>query len=274
MGGQIRQLARAKVNLTLHVGTERDDGYHPLESLVVFADIGDTLIFEPASRTELVIEGADDLPIDGSNLILRAMALVNAQPHHIKLTKILPVSAGLGGGSANAAAVLRQLNSALSNDVLAYDLGADVPVCVASRTATMSGIGEKLKPLAGLGQLSAVLINPGVAVSTGAIFNAMDDTLRTKEPRSTQAEGGLLSRALAGENEMQNYAIVQAPQILDVLRALAQQTGCELARMSGSGATCFGLFRSDAQAAAAAKAISTVQTGWWIRACRLGDNEI
>ena len=135
----------------------------------------------------------------------------------------------------------------------------------------MEGIGEVITPQAGLGQLSAVLINPGVAVSTGAIFKAMDAAPRAEIPAMTSRQGDLLSRALSGENDMQEMAIMQAPVIADVLRALAQQTGCELARMSGSGATCFGIFRSDAQAAAAASHLSTAQPEWWVQACRLGD---
>jgi len=273
MAGGTRQLARAKVNLTLHVGAKRDDGYHGVDSLVVFADIGDELRFKPAPKTQLTIHGADELPTDGSNLILKAMEALYAPPHHIELDKRLPVSAGLGGGSANAAAVLREFKSALSGHELAFNLGADIPVCLASKTAMMRGIGEDVTPLGGLGQLSAVLVNPGVAVSTGAIFNAMDAAPRAIVPRVTSQSGSLLSRALSGENEMQDFAIVQAPIISDVLRALAQQSGCELARMSGSGATCFGLFRSDAQAAAAAKTISAGQSNWWVRACRLGDPE-
>lgn len=268
----MRQLARAKVNLTLHVGAAREDGYHPIESLVVFADIGDDLEFHPAAKTVLTIEGADHLPTDGSNLILRAMTMIKAPSHQIELTKNLPVSAGLGGGSANAAAVLRQFKSTETDAVLAFNLGADIPVCRRSQTAMMWGIGEDVVPVSGLGQLSAVLVNPGVAVSTAAIFKAMDAKARDEHPKATIAKGDLLSRALSGTNDMQEMAIAQAPIISDVLRALAQQPGCELARMSGSGATCFGIFRSDAQANAAAEALAKAQAGWWVRACRLGDN--
>ena len=271
MGEKMQQLARAKINLTLHVGALRDDGYHSVDSLVVFADIGDDLVFEPAGETTLTIHGADDLPTDANNLILRAMAMIDAAPHHIELSKNLPVSAGLGGGSANAAAVLRQFGTALTDAQLAFKLGADIPVCRGSRTAMMRGIGEDVTPLLGLGKLSAVLVNPGVAVSTGAIFKAMDAAPRAQNPRPNADSGDLLSRVLSGDNDMQDFAIAQAPEILDVLRALAQQSGCELARMSGSGATCFGIFRSDAQAAAAAKSIADAQASWWVRACRLGD---
>ena len=271
MGKQIRQLARAKVNLTLHVGGLRADGYHAVDSLVVFADVSDELTFRPSDKMQLAVKGADELPSDRTNLILRAMDMMDAPPHDITLTKILPISAGLGGGSANAAAALRQFKTDISHSDLAFNLGADIPVCLNSETAMMRGIGEEVLPLSGLGQLSAVLVNPGVAVSTHAIFKAMDSTDRQPEPRPNVRSGDLLSRTLAGENEMQDFAIAQAPEILDALRALAQQTGCELARMSGSGATCFGIFRSDAQAEAAAKAISSSQSGWWVRDCRLGD---
>jgi len=265
------ELARAKVNLTLHVGAVRNDGYHPIESLVVFANVGDVLKFEPEAKSSLTIHGTDALPTDGSNLILRTMEMAKTPPHHIILTKTLPISAGLGGGSANAAAVLRQLGTKLSHRELAFDLGADVPVCLVSQTAMMSGIGEVIETQAGLGQLSVVLVNPGVAVSTGQIFKAMDSAPRDAMPAQTSREGSLLSRALSGENEMQDAAIAQAPIIADVLRTLAQQMGCELARMSGSGATCFGIFRSDAQAEAAATVILNAQPTWWVRACRLGD---
>jgi 4-diphosphocytidyl-2-C-methyl-D-erythritol kinase len=237
----------------------------------VFADIGDDLTFEPADETSLTIAGADELPTDGNNLILRAMQMIEASPHHIHLVKNLPVSAGLGGGSANAAAVLRQFTSNKSDKELAFNLGADVPVCGASQTAIMRGIGEDVSPLSGLGQLSAILVNPGVAVSTGAIFKAMDAQPRETDPKETASQGDLLFRALSGTNDMQKAAIKQAPIIADVLRALAQQTGCELARMSGSGATCFGIFRSDAQAQQAAQAVSLAQPNWWVRACSLGD---
>ncbi|WP_427451904.1 4-(cytidine 5'-diphospho)-2-C-methyl-D-erythritol kinase [Litorimonas sp. WD9-15] len=265
------ETARAKVNLTLHVGAVRADEYHPLDSLVVFADIGDHLTFTPVEETRLTITGADDLPTGPDNLILRAMTLAQAAPHHIHLQKNLPVSAGLGGGSANAGAVLRMFENSMSDHDLAYQLGADIPVCRWSRTAMMRGIGEEVELLPGLGQLSAVLVNPGVAVSTGVIFKSMDAKPRAAEPKPNATSGDLLSLALAGVNDMQDFAIAQAPVISDVLRALAQQPDCQLARMSGSGATCFGIFRSDAQAVAFATSLSAAQPDWWVRACKLGD---
>jgi len=274
------ELARAKVNLTLHVGALIQDGkwqgYHPVESLVVFADFGDELTFEPAKTGRGIVNYSGPFSANfndingGRNSMIEALEMCGVQtPMDISLEKNIPIAAGLGGGTADAAAVLRRFNP--KDKVPPIKIGADGPVCYLSRTAMMEGIGEVITPQPSLGQLSAVLINPGVAVSTGAIFKAMDSAPRAIEPAITSRNGDLLSRAVSGENDMQEAAISQAPIISDVLRALAQQTGCELARMSGSGATCFGIFRSDAQAKAAEQAISSAQPDWWVRACRLGD---
>ena len=269
------ELARAKVNLTLHVGALIQNGkwagYHPVESLVVFADFGDELTFRPAKTNEIEFGGVfgEGLAGQASNSISDAFQLCKALPQKIHLDKQIPIAAGLGGGTADAAAVLRVFDEI--QGVKPTQIGADGPVCYLSKTAMMEGIGEVIIPLEGLGQVSAVLINPGVAVSTGAIFKAMDAAPRAENPALTSRKGDLLSRALSGENDMQDAAIAQAPIISDVLRALAQQTGCELARMSGSGATCFGIFRSDAQAKSAAEAIHAAQPDWWVRPCRLGD---
>jgi len=280
MSGGQTELARAKVNLTLHVGAAIQSGqwtgYHPVESLVVFADFGDELSFTPADKNRVSYTGPFSTNFSamdgGQNSMLQALEMCGVEaPMDIHLKKNIPIAAGLGGGTADAAAVLRVFDP--KGDVSPVKIGADGPVCTLSHTAMMEGIGEVITPLPALGQISAVLINPGVAVSTGMIFKAMDSVPRAAEPARTSRQGDLLSRALSGENDMQDRAIAQAPIITDVLRALAQQTGCELARMSGSGATCFGIFRSDSQAAAAAKAISEVQKGWWVHACRLGDRQ-
>jgi len=272
------ELARAKVNLTLHVGAAIESGkwsgYHPVESLVVFADFGDVLSFTPSDESRVICTGRFSTNFsdinEGQNSMTAALELCDVQqPMDIHLEKNIPIAAGLGGGTADAAAVLRVFDS--KGDVPPVKIGADGPVCALSSTAMMEGIGEVITPLPALGQLAAVLINPGVAVSTGAIFKAMDSAPRSKTPALTARQGDLLSRALSGENDMQDMAIAQAPVIAEVLRVLAQQTGCELARMSGSGATCFAIFRSDAQAAAAAETISTAKPEWWVRACRLGD---
>lgn len=269
------ELARAKVNLTLHVGASitsgKWQGYHPVESLVVFADFGDALTFKPHQKGVMAFEGLFGEALSGqdNNSIWDMLKLCGAPPQNILIDKQIPIAAGLGGGTADAAAVLRVFDTTGKIDPI--KIGADGPICYLSRTAMMEGIGEIITPQASLGQLSAVLVNPGISVSTGAIFKAMDSAPRAKAPAMTSRQGDLLTRALSGENDMQDVAITRAPIIADVLRLLAQQTGCELARMSGSGATCFGIFRSDAQAKSAADHLSTAQPEWWVRACRLGD---
>ena len=272
MSAGLIELARAKVNLTLHVGARRDYGYHELDSLVVFADIGDELEFKPTDKkTTLTIKGSNELSVNQDNSVLRAMNFISAPPHHICLTKHLPVSSGIGGGSADAAAVLRKFPSGFSHHKLAFELGADVPICLHSKTCRMTGIGEDISFLPNLGQLSAVLVNPRVAVSTREIFEQFDVVPSALEAKQNAETGDLLSRALSGDNDLQDVAISKAPVIAEALRALAQQSGCELARMSGSGATCFGIFRSDAQAKAAAELILAAQPTWWVVPCRLGD---
>ena len=272
------ELARAKVNLTLHVGAIIQDGewrgYHPVESLVVFADFGDALTFTPARQNRVSYTGPFSKGLatlnPDKNSMLTALQMCNVErAMDIELEKNIPIAAGLGGGTADAAAVLRVFDT--QRAVNPAQIGADGPVCVLSQTAMMEGIGERLTPLPGLGQISAVLINPGVEVSTGAIFKAMDSNPRAKNPAETSRHGDLLSRALSGSNDMQDTAIAEAPVIADVLRALAQQPSCELARMSGSGASCFGIFRSGAQAKAAADSISAANPDWWVKPCKLGD---
>lgn len=265
------EIARAKVNLTLHIGALRSDGYHDLESLVVFADFGDEVHFCPADMSSLTIEGADNLSTGADNLINRALAFCDSEPHQIHLKKLLPVSAGLGGGSANAAAIIRKFKSDKSDQDLAIELGADVPVCRYSKTSIMTGIGEGIEHLPDLGRLSAVLVNPGISVSTGEIFRSMDAKPRGRNMKLTSRTGDLLSRALSGGNDMQDFAIAQAPVISDVLRKLSGQNACQLARMSGSGATCFGIFRSDSQAQTAANNILKAHPDWWVKSCQLGD---
>lgn len=266
-------LCRAKINLTLHVGapfpTGRWTGYHPLESLVVFADIGDELRFELGDeRHELRIDGpfSEGLSAKSDNLVVKALDVCNAPPTRVTLTKNIPVSAGLGGGSANAAAVLRQFGSDGRD---AVDLGADVPVCYRSETAMMVGIGETVTPLEGLGRIPAVLVNPGRPVSTGAIFKAYDGANPAKDPSKTARTGTLLDRARSGTNDLQAIAIELEPSIRDVLSAMEQQEGCQLARMSGSGATCFGLFETEPQAIEAAQNLA--KPGWWSVSTWLGE---
>ncbi|MEM9600372.1 MAG: 4-(cytidine 5'-diphospho)-2-C-methyl-D-erythritol kinase [Pseudomonadota bacterium] len=266
-------ICRAKVNLTLHVGAAIPSGpqagYHPVESLVVFADFGDALTFEKADTTSLSVEGPFGHRLDAGadNLILKTMALCAAPPQRVCLMKNLPVSAGLGGGSANAAAILRRFDS--ERGVHDASIGADVPVCRLSRTAMMEGIGEHVTPLPGLGQVSAILVNPGVPVSTATIFSRFDAQNHSTRSAKTAQTGSLLTRALSGGNDLQSTAIACTPVIEDVIQSVERQPGCQLARMSGSGASVFGLFDHHEAAQSAAAALTA--RGWWAVATRLGD---
>jgi len=283
--------ARAKINLTLHVGRPILDphdkfmGYHPVDSLVVFADIGDDVGVESAPITRLTIQGkySRDLTVRDDNLILRAAVRVQqalagqSGDFAFDLVKNLPVSSGMGGGSADAAAALRllepyaKLTEAQWHDI-AVDLGADVPVCRLSKTAHMTGIGEEVKALPGLGQINAVLVNPNQAVSTAQIFKNFDSSNPKDTPRPQKPSGTLLERALDGRNDLQPIAIDLCPAISDVLVAISTQDACDLSRMTGSGATCFGLFSDSQSATKAAEKISSAYPGWWVKSCKLGDS--
>jgi len=285
---QKQQMARAKINLTLHVGRAIADSsdafyrYHPLDSLIVFADVGDELSCTLAKTEGLSCEGpfGGNLHADPSNLILRAYHAVARRADipklHFTLIKNLPVASGIGGGSADAAATLRLLRSyaELPDDIwtdIALSLGADVPVCFLSQTARMTGIGETVEPLPNCGHLQAVLVNPGVAVSTRDIFKSFDNGVPAEMPRPQNLKGDLLAIALAGDNDLLEAASAQQPVIKDILRSLASQPGCQLARMSGSGATCFGIFESQKAAQIAYKTISQSMPQWWCAATVLGD---
>lgn len=273
--GRLDVLAPAKINLTLHVTGQRMDGYHLLDSLVVFADLGDRLILTEAAAPVLHVAGpmAQGVPTGPENLVLRAAAS-RGVTLDIRLDKHLPAAAGIGGGSADAAAVLRGI-AALRPDIglpadQGLSLGADVPVCLRARAARMEGIGERVTPVDDLPPLHAVLVNPGVAVSTAAIFGSLARKDNPPMPAILPGWGDAAALAdwLAGQrNDMQAAAIAAAPVVGLVIAAIAATDGCLLARMSGSGATCFGLY-ADAQAAALAAA-SLAQPAWWVRAARL-----
>jgi len=226
----------------------------------------------PAEKTSLSIGGpfGEDLTAGDDNLILRALDAAKSKPQNVTLEKNLPISAGIGGGSANAAAILRMCG--VDDLHIAVGLGADVPVCLKSETAHMTGIGEDVTPLPETGQLQALLINPRVAVSTGTIFQAFDAAPDIREtPRPMKTSGDLLSRAIDGRNDLEPIATAQAPVIGDVLRALASQNGCQLARMSGSGATCFGIFENKTLVKRAEAAIKAQNPDWWCVATVLGE---
>ncbi|GGB59340.1 4-diphosphocytidyl-2-C-methyl-D-erythritol kinase [Roseibium aquae] len=274
-------LACAKINLTLHVTGRQEDGYHRLQSLVVFASIADRITAHPASAQSLTIGGPmapDLIPVRSDNLVLRAAdAFLRAAgldvSYRFHLEKTLPVASGIGGGSADAAAVLRVLSqlhpglvSSEALEELALGLGADVPVCLASRSAVMSGIGEIVSPAPALPPLGLVLVNPGVSVPTPAVFKAL--TRRSNPPMpdlpdriQTLAQlAGLLERT---RNDLEAPAVAVCQQISEVLSALAADRDIAFARMSGSGATCFGLCARE-DAADIAVRLRAAHPAWWV----------
>ena len=283
--------APAKVNLTLHVIGRRADGYHDIESLVVFAGVGDALTFTPGRTLALAVRGPT-APAAGDvsdNLVLKAARALAARVEGLKLgrfvlSKRLPVAAGLGGGSADAAAALRLL--ARANRIALDDprlmqaaraTGADVPVCLDPRPRLMRGIGDILSDPLDLPRLPAILVNPGVAVPTKDVFAALRlDTARNagapspSPPLGGETRAALLRTLAAGRNDLETPAISLQPVIAEVLSTLRALAGCQLARMSGSGATCFGLFESRRAAIAGAQALRARHPGWWLRATVLG----
>ncbi|WP_212524946.1 4-(cytidine 5'-diphospho)-2-C-methyl-D-erythritol kinase [Actibacterium sp. MT2.3-13A] len=272
----IEARAPAKVNLTLHVTGQRVDGYHLLDSLVLFADLGDRLRVERGPGLRLTVAGplAAGVPTDDSNSILRAARLLGAEDLHFTLTKVLPTAAGIGGGTSDAAAALRAV-AELSGLDLPEDvspLGADVPVCLLARAARMEGIGEKVTPVGGLPALFAVLANPGAAVSTPAVFRRLAS--KTNPPMPETLPEFATARDLAAwlatqRNDLQAPAIAEQPVIAEVLKDLSALPGQLLSRMSGSGATCFALFETCAAAEAAAQALHRDRPGWWVVPCAL-----
>lgn len=271
---QINELARAKINLALHVTGRRGDGYHLLDSIVAFAGVGDRITLRKAAASSLNISGpfAQQLADTSDNIALRALSLFRQDvPVEIDLEKNLPVASGIGGGSADAAAVLRAVarlyGVPLPSGEQVVRLGADVPVCLSQRPVRMQGVGEVLTPL-DLPDLHAVLVNPGVAVATGPVFDALDS--RTN-PAISMGGADLSGAARTIDwlktlrNDLQQDAIRQAPAIEEVLAAL-RAAGADLARMSGSGATCFGLFKDTAAADRAADLLRQEHPLWWV--CR------
>jgi 4-diphosphocytidyl-2-C-methyl-D-erythritol kinase len=268
--------AWAKVNLALHVRRRRPDGYHDIETLFAFADDGDRLTAAPADRLSLTITGPFAAGLDGEtddNLVLRAARALAAACRvadgaALTLDKRLPIASGIGGGSADAAAALRLLAQLWRVEVprgLAISIGADVPACLASVTARGEARGEDLKPLGNsLAGRAMLLVNPGVAVSTARVFAGWDGIDRGK-----LAAGDPLKAAAAGRNDLEPPARSLAPEIDAVLTLLGRQPGVALARMSGSGATCFALFDSPAARDAADAAVAGQQPGWWRMAAAL-----
>ncbi|MGX0901763.1 4-diphosphocytidyl-2-C-methyl-D-erythritol kinase [Roseovarius sp. MBR-79] len=271
---RVTELAPAKVNLTLHVTGRRADGYHLLDSLVAFADMGDLVTVTPDPAPSLCVTGprAVGVPEGPENLVLRAAALIGV-PAAITLEKHLPAAAGIGGGSSDAAATLRAL-SRLSGRAVpdALALGADVPVCLGARAARMRGIGGEVTPVAELPALDAVLVNPGVPVATPAVFDrlARRDNPAMPDPLPSWPDAAACIRWLATQrNDLEAPATALCPETGTVLERLQESDGCQLARMSGSGATCFGLYPDRTAATAAAARIAAAHPGWWVQAARL-----
>jgi 4-diphosphocytidyl-2-C-methyl-D-erythritol kinase len=264
--------APAKLNLALHVRARRADGYHELETLFAFARDGDVVRLAPAERDSFTVIGpfAEVIGDDADNLVVRALDAFRAnfavgERYAITLDKRLPVASGIGGGSADAAATLRALarRHGVARDPVRLDsaaraLGADVPACLLGRAALGTGRGDDLAPIAGLGDCPALLVNPLEKVSTAAVFARWDGV-----DRGGIRDGDTWARALAGRNDLQPAAEAIVPAVREVLRMLADQPGVILARMSGSGATCFALFDTVAARDRAARAIAAWQPAWW-----------
>lgn len=265
--------APAKINLTLHVTGLRDDGFHTLDSLVVFADVGDRIFLQPSDETTLSVTGprAAGVPADGSNLVVQAVMLMGASAE-ITLQKQLPPAAGIGGGSSDAAATLRALAKAFDQPLPPPQgfaiLGADVPVCVLARPTRMSGIGAQLDDLPDLPPLYMVLVNPGVAVTTPKVFAALENKVNAPMPVEVPkfSDAPDFARWLATQrNDLELPARAMAPAIGVVLSRIAQTDGCLLSRMSGSGATCFGLYASRTEADMARDVITQLHPDWWVK---------
>lgn len=276
-----RELARAKVNLFLHVRGARPDGRHLLESLAIFPQVGDVLEAEPGAARALSLSGpfAGELGAGDDNLVLRAVgalavALRERRGVSLRLDKRLPVASGIGGGSADAAAALRLVLRLWGRRLdtpamerLALALGADVPVCLGSDPTLMGGVGEMLTPAPAMPGFWLVLVNPMQKLSTAQVFGALsrrDNAAADDLPARFADLGALVAWLSRQRNDLEGPARHLVPAIGAVLGALRWAPGCRLARMSGSGATCFGMFDAAAAATAAADAIRRHAPGWWI----------
>ncbi len=287
-----RQAAPAKINLALHVLGRREDGYHDLDTMVVFADVGDVVAAEPFPGD---LDVAVDGPFAGAlatsdptarNLVVRAARALGVATGRdraglqVRLTKNLPVAAGLGGGSADAAAVLRLLGPDWNRDdrsgklgAIALSLGADVPMCLLSKPLLARGRGEDLRPLAGMPPLAVVLVYPGVPVSTAEVFALRSgpfDPLLPPVPPSFASAAEVVRWLRGTRNGLADAAMQKAPAIRNALEALAGAPAAMLSRMSGSGSSCFGIFPSREAAQKAARTIRAAEPSWWVMATTTG----
>jgi 4-diphosphocytidyl-2-C-methyl-D-erythritol kinase len=279
------EFAPAKINLSLHITGKRPDGYHALQSVVAFASCGDFIRAEHADTTSLDIEGvfADELTNnDENNLVLKALRSVEALIGrslnlHITLEKNLPVASGIGGGSADAAAILRLLKTKLQDELqdeefqkIAISLGADVPVCLLNKPSWVSGIGEIIEPLECVPGYSILLMNPRKALATKEVFAAhkakrMFTSLKPSCENSDEFTTYIKTR----QNSLQPAAISIMPEISQMLDAISDTPKCILSRMSGSGATCFGIYETKEQAEIAASELSKSFPTYWVSSAQL-----
>jgi 4-diphosphocytidyl-2-C-methyl-D-erythritol kinase len=285
-GAGLAARASAKVNLTLEIKGKRSDGYHELESLVMFADLGDNVSIRAAPSYSLSVDGPFAGALDGVNLIERAVVAF-AEAYRVeakidcRLTKALPVAAGLGGGSSDAAAVLRLLREMFGKPAdiddlapLARALGADVPCCLYGRAAIMRGLGERLTPLKHFpAAIPALLVNPMRPLATSEVFRRLNAlplvaTNEAEAPALTTADE-VIAYAIDRANDLEPTAISLLPVVADVLATLRGLPGARLARLSGSGPTCFALFTTRQDAESAAQAVTRERPGWWVRAAVL-----
>jgi 4-diphosphocytidyl-2-C-methyl-D-erythritol kinase len=278
----ISERASAKVNLFLHVGERRADGFHPVQSLAVFTDLGDGLLIEPAPELSLTVEGpfARGLEGEGDNLVLRAARALGGPNQNngakLTLTKNLPVASGIGGGSADAAAALRGLNQMWNAGKdsgalceIAAALGSDIPVCVPSAASFMEGRGEILRQPQSMPRIPMLLVNPGVAVPTKDVFASLKERsgVEMALPRGRFGDTADLLRFLdTTGNDLEAPAVALQPVIAEVLAAIRALPGALLVRMSGSGATCFGIFADDNACARAAEILKGSAPAWWVAA--------
>jgi 4-diphosphocytidyl-2-C-methyl-D-erythritol kinase len=289
---ELRRLAPAKVNLFLHVGPLRPDGYHPVCSLATFADVGDVVRLSPARRSWFTIEGpfAETLAGESDNLVTRARDLAlaahpGAPPYHLTLEKRLPIAAGLGGGSSDAATTLRLIGAALRIEggeafrAIARRLGADALMCLDAEAVLAQGRGDDLTQPPPFPDLPAVLVNPLKPSPTGAVYRAYDDAGAPGDAvlppwpaamSSVEAVTAFLSNC---RNDLEAPAISLQPAIAEVLAALRQRPETLIARMSGSGATCFAICASEAERDAMATRLSREHADWWVRPCRLAGSD-
>ncbi len=273
----LRVFAPAKINLCLHVTCQRADGYHLLDTIVGFADVGDWLTLSRGGAGQVHLSGPEAGQLSGENIITQTLAAFGAQDVDVHLEKNLPVASGIGGGSSDAAAAYRGIialqgyaaGGADAAKLLA--IGADVPMCAGAIPAHVQGIGEAITPLPNLAPLHAVLVNPRQHVATPQVFRALhskQNAALPSLPKRLDDPATLLEWLRAQRNDLQAPAIAAAPIIADVLAAIAA-TGAGLTRMSGSGATCFGIYHSASAAAAARADLSRAQPNWWVAPCTI-----